>query len=106
LSHIWKPSLHEVAAGTLDINQEGLSYQMLAHDNHFTFVYGALNALDPANNRLTVSAISAANGEIILPERQIDYDILCIAVGSVSNYLGVPGAEQHCIALNATEDAE
>ena len=40
LYHIWKPSLHEVAAGTLDIHQEGLSYQMLAHDNGFTFVYG------------------------------------------------------------------
>jgi len=24
LFHIWKPSLHEVAAGTLDIHQEGL----------------------------------------------------------------------------------
>ena len=33
LYHIWKPSLHEVAAGTLDIHQEGLSYAMLAHDN-------------------------------------------------------------------------
>ena len=39
LYHIWKPSLHEVAAGTLDVHQEGLSYQMLAHDNRFTFVY-------------------------------------------------------------------
>ncbi|MFA4913681.1 MAG: NAD(P)/FAD-dependent oxidoreductase, partial [Burkholderiaceae bacterium] len=27
--HIWKPSLHEAAAGTLDIHQEGLSYFML-----------------------------------------------------------------------------
>ncbi len=24
--HIWKPTLHEVAAGTLDVHQEGLSY--------------------------------------------------------------------------------
>jgi NADH dehydrogenase len=37
-----------VAAGTLDIHQEGLSYQMLAHDNGFTFVYGAPTALDCA----------------------------------------------------------
>ena len=31
--HVWKPSLHEVAAGTLDIHAEGLSYQMLGRDN-------------------------------------------------------------------------
>lgn len=49
LYHIWKPSLHEVAAGTLDIHQEGLSYQMLAHDNGFTFVYGAMTDLDSDN---------------------------------------------------------
>ena len=42
LFHIWKPSLHEVAAGTLDIHQEGLSYQMLAHDNGFSFLYGPM----------------------------------------------------------------
>ena len=53
LYHIWKPSLHEVAAGTRDIHQEGLSYQMLAHDNKFRFVYGALTALDAINNTIS-----------------------------------------------------
>ena len=38
--HIWKPSLHEAAAGTLDIHQEGLSYFMLARQCGFTFVMG------------------------------------------------------------------
>ncbi|MGE4238544.1 FAD-dependent oxidoreductase, partial [Hydrogenophaga sp.] len=46
LFHIWKPSLHKVAAGTLDIHQEGLSYEMLAHDNRFNFCLGAMTALD------------------------------------------------------------
>ncbi len=104
--HIWKPSLHEVAAGTLDIHQEGLSYQMLAHDNGFTFVYGALTALDAAAGNVTVAAILDENGETILPQRRLAYDQLCIAVGSVSNHFGVPGAPEHTISLNATEDAE
>ncbi|WP_426173791.1 NAD(P)/FAD-dependent oxidoreductase [Massilia sp. TWR1-2-2] len=106
LYHIWKPSLHEVAAGTLDIHQEGLSYQMLAHDNGFTFAYGPLVALDAGQRRLRVGAVSTAAGEEVLPERGIDFTSLVIAVGSVSNYFGVPGAEQHTISLNATEDAE
>ena len=106
LYHIWKPSLHEVAAGTLDIHQEGLSYQMLAHDNSFTYVYGALTALDPLGNSLSVAPIATAAGEEVLPERHIGFDSLVLAVGSTSNYFGVPGAREHTISLNATEDAE
>jgi NADH dehydrogenase len=112
LFHIWKPSLHEVAAGTLDVHQEGLSYQMLAHDNGFTFVYGPLLALDAARRRLTVGAIYSGDGadparrEEVLPQRQVGYDSLVLAVGSTSNYFGVPGAADHTISLNATEDAE
>jgi NADH:ubiquinone reductase (H+-translocating) len=107
LYHVWKPSLHEVAAGTLDIHQEGLSYQMLAHDCGFTFVYGAMTALDPAGKTIRVGAVSApGDGEEIFPARTISYRSLVIAVGSTSNYFGVPGAREHTISLNATEDAE
>ena len=105
-THVWKPSLHEVAAGTLDIHQEGLSYQMLAHDNGFTFVYGALTALDAASRRITVAPIKTDSGEEVLPERRIEFGSLVIAVGSTSNYFGVPGAREHTISLNHTEDAE
>ncbi|WP_332855712.1 NAD(P)/FAD-dependent oxidoreductase [Duganella sp. S19_KUP01_CR8] len=109
LFHIWKPSLHEVAAGTLDVHQEGLSYQMLAHDNGFTFVYGPMLALDAGQRQLTVGAIySGDHGqhEEVLPQRLIGYDSLVLAIGSTSNYFGVPGAAEHTISLNATEDAE
>ena len=106
LYHIWKPSLHEVAAGTLDIHQEGLSYQMLAHDNGFTFVYGALVGLDATAKRLRVGPVSSAGQEDVLLERSIDFSKLVIAVGSSANYFGVPGAIEHTISLNATEDAE
>lgn len=109
LFHIWKPSLHEVAAGTLDVHQEGLSYQMLAHDNGFTFVYGPMQALDAGQRQLTVGAVcSDDNGrhEEVLPQRRIGYESLVLAIGSTSNYFGVPGAAEHTISLNATEDAE
>lgn len=106
LTHIWKPSLHEVAAGTLDLHQEGLSYPMLAHDNGFTFVYGAMTALDAAARSLTVSPVLGLDDTQILPQRQIAFGALVIAVGSTSNYFGVPGAKEHTISLNAAEDAE
>jgi NADH dehydrogenase len=106
LYHIWKPSLHEVAAGTLDIHQEGLSYQMLAHDNGFTYAYGALTALDPAARQLTVAPVVTDSNEVVLPERRVGFDALVLAIGSTANYFGVPGAQEHTISLNVTEDAE
>ncbi|TFW15464.1 NAD(P)/FAD-dependent oxidoreductase [Massilia arenosa] len=106
LYHIWKPSLHEVAAGTLDIHQEGLSYQMLGHDNGFHFVYGAMTALDAAAKKITIGPVVAGTGEQVFPSRELEFGSLVIAVGSTSNYFGVPGAQEYTISLNATEDAE
>ena len=90
LFHIWKPSLHEVAAGTLDIHQEGLSYQMLAHDNGFSFVYGAMTGVDTGARQLVVAAVMDG-AEEVLPERRVGYEQLVLAIGSVSNDFGVPG---------------
>jgi len=107
LYHIWKPSLHEVAAGTLDIHQEGLSYAMLAHDNGFNFLLGPMTGLDAAGQTIEIGAVRAASdNEEVLPLRRLGYGSLVMAIGSTSNYFGVPGAEEHSISLNATEDAE
>jgi NADH dehydrogenase len=44
--------------------------------------------------------------EEIVPQRALSYGSLVLAVGSTSNYFGVPGAKENTISLNATEDAE
>lgn len=106
LYHIWKPSLHEVASGTLDMHQEGLSYSMLAHDNRFSFVLGSFAGLDAARNEITIAAVMGEKGDIIIPERRLGFSALCIAVGSTSNYYNTPGAAEHTIALNSPADAE
>jgi NADH dehydrogenase len=104
--HIWKPSLHEVAAGTMDIHREALPYAMLAHQNDFTFVYGAFRRLDVDKQVIVVSAVAAPSGHEIVPERQLSYAKLCIAVGSTSHYFNTPGAAEHTISLNGPDDAE
>ncbi|PZP35630.1 MAG: FAD-dependent oxidoreductase [Roseateles depolymerans] len=106
LFHIWKPSLHEVAAGTLDVHQEGLSYEMLAHDNGFEFVFGPMLALDEARRCITIGEFIGEDGELILPQRELAFDHLVIAVGSTANHFGVPGAAEHSISLNGPADAE
>ncbi|VTL97898.1 NADH dehydrogenase [Pseudomonas aeruginosa] len=42
----------------------------------------------------------------LVPERDIDYDTLVIAVGSTTNDFGTEGAAQHCIFLDTRAQAE
>ncbi len=102
--HIWKPTLHEIAAGTLDIHQEGLSYPILARRNHFSFLLGEMSALDPKTKSLKLSELRDPNGRDIAPERKITFGICVLAVGSGSNLFNTPGAES-AFVLERTEDA-
>ncbi|WP_440588443.1 NAD(P)/FAD-dependent oxidoreductase [Bordetella genomosp. 11] len=104
--HIWKPTLHEAAAGTVDVQQEGLSYLMLASLSHFSFVLGAMQGVDRARRIVHVGAVPGPAGPPLLPEREIPYDTLVIAVGSTSNFFGTPGAREHAITLDTPESAE
>lgn len=104
--HIWKPSLHEVAAGTLDIHREGLSYFMLARDCNFTFILGALTGLDKDNKQIHIAEAFNEAGQQLFPKRTLSYGTLVIAVGSKSNFFNTAGAEQYAITLDATAQAE
>lgn len=104
--HIWKPSLHEVAAGTLDIHQEGLSYPMLAHNNGFNFVLGAMEGLDAVGKAVTIAAVLDDAGDEVLPKRLLQFGTLVISVGSQSNYFGVKGAQDFTISLDGPQQAE
>jgi NADH dehydrogenase len=103
--HIWKPTLHEVAAGTLDVHQEGISYSILGRSNGFNFLLGELEAFDPTAKRLTLKAITDDDGQVLAPERAISFTYGVLAIGSGSNLFGTPGAEQAHL-LERTEDAE
>ena len=104
--HIWKPTLHEVAAGTLDTDQEGLSYALLARRNHFSFALGELARLDAGARRLTLKAILDDDGSRLAPERSVDFGRCVLAIGSGSNFFNTPGAAEHAFVLEQTADAE
>lgn len=105
-THIWKPLLHEVAAGTLDSHDDELDYLAQASGNHFRFVLGRMDGLDRTNKRVRLAPLSNAKGDEIMPERTHPYDLLVIAVGSVCNDFGIPGVAEHCLFLDTTEQAE
>lgn len=104
--HIWKPTLHEVAAGTLDAHQEGLSYPTLARRNHFSFTLGDVAALDPIGKRLTLKPIHDDRGERVVEERTITFTHAVLAIGSGSNFFGTPGALEHSAVLEQAHDAQ
>lgn len=104
--HIWKPTLHEIAAGTLDAHQEGLSYPILGRRNHFSFTLGEMSALDPKAKRLTLKEIVGKDGAVLAAERSISFTYGVLAVGSGSNLFGTSGAADHAALLEDTADAE
>jgi NADH dehydrogenase len=104
-THLWKPLLHEVAAGSMDMHQHQLDYLAQARWHDFTFVVGALAGLDRAAKQIMVDAVRDDEGREILPQRHVSYDTLVIAIGSESNDFNTPGVRDHAFMLDNTWQA-
>ncbi|SDU06573.1 NADH dehydrogenase [Pseudomonas pohangensis] len=104
--HLWKPLLHELAAGTIDPGSEAIRYHLHALKNHFEFVHARMVGLDRQARQLMLSAFLGEGGVELLPERPLHYDHLVIAVGSVCNDFGIPGIKEHCLFLDTAAAAE
>ena len=104
-THLWKPLLHEVAAGSMDIHAHQLDYLAQARWHYFTFVLGALEGVDRSQRMVSVSEVCDDNGEVVLPARQFKYDTLVIAIGSQSNDFGTPGVVEHAFTIDNAWDA-
>lgn len=105
-SHIWKPLLHEVAAGSLDANLDEVGYRGHAFRWGYRYFDGALEAVDREAQEIVVAPIVDEDGREVIGRHRIRYDYLVLAVGSVSNDFGVPGVKQHCLSLESRTDAD
>ncbi|MCW8346468.1 NAD(P)/FAD-dependent oxidoreductase [Vibrio sp. ZSDZ65] len=104
-SHLWKPLLHEVATGSLDEGVDALSYRAHAKNHHFDFQMGSLKAIDREQKRIELDELKDEHGALLMPAREIDYDILVLAIGSKSNDFNTPGVRDNCIFLDSPEQA-
>jgi NADH dehydrogenase len=100
LTHLWKPLLHEVAAGTLNSYEDELGYLALAHKNHFTFRLGRVDSLDREKKEISTEPTLDNEGNEYIPRRTFQYDTLIFAVGSVTNDFGIKGVKEHCMFLD------
>ncbi|MEL7047815.1 MAG: FAD-dependent oxidoreductase, partial [Pseudomonadota bacterium] len=105
-THIWKPLLHEIAAGSMDVSRHELDYLAQAHWHGFEYRFGEMIGVDRDKKLVHCAATYDEDGREITPNRSFRYDTLVIAVGSVSNDFGTPGVQEHAIMLDTPEEAE
>lgn len=105
-THIWKPRLHEMAAGARRGMVDEMEYAGLAERWGFVFIQGGLRDVDPESRRIELAAMDDARGETVVGSRGLDYDVLVLAIGGVTPDLGVEGVIEHAFMLDRAEDAE
>ena len=104
-THVWKPLLHQLAAGSFDTHAEEIEYLAQARWNHFKFRLGNLTGVDRQNKLVHLAASHDSAGREITPAQELPYDTLVIAVGSQTNDFGTPGAAEHTIKLDSPQAA-
>jgi NADH dehydrogenase len=105
-THIWKPLLHEVAAGSLDANLDEVGYGAHAHRWGYRYFQGALKGIDRESRQVIVAPLVDEDGTQLMGEHRIRYDYLVLAIGSVSNDFGIEGVKEHCLSLETRRDAD
>jgi NADH dehydrogenase len=104
-THLWKPQLHEIASGSMDLGTHQLDYAAQARRHHFRYRLGEMIGLDRHKRELQVGPILDEDGNPVTPLRTLGYDTLIIAVGSLTNDFGTPGVKQYGIALESPVEA-
>jgi NADH:ubiquinone reductase (H+-translocating) len=104
-AHLWKPLLHEIAAGSMDLGHHELNYLAQAHWHHFNYRIGEMIGLDRARREVLVGPVVEENGTEVTPARTYPYDTLVLAVGSLTNDFGTPGVVDNAISLETPEQA-
>ncbi len=105
-THIWKPLLHEIAAGSMAVGRHELDYLAQAHWHSFRYNYGEMIGLDRTARLVHLASTADEEGRQITPDRWVPYDTLVLAIGSISNDFSTPGVAEHAIKLDTPVEAE
>jgi len=105
-THVWKPKLHEIASGSMDMSAHEVDYLAQAHWHHFRFRIGEMTGLDRERREVRVAPYLDDEGREVTPDRVFGYDTLVLALGSLSNDFGTPGVAAHALRLESKADAE
>ncbi|HEU0199989.1 MAG TPA: NAD(P)/FAD-dependent oxidoreductase [Burkholderiaceae bacterium] len=104
-SHFWKPHLHEIAAGSMDLGAYETNYLAQSHWHGFRYRVGEMIGLDRTRRIVKVAPYVDEDGDAVTPAREFRYDTLVLALGSLTNDFGTPGVQEHAIALETKGQA-
>lgn len=105
-SHIWKPMLHTIAAGTSDISQQQTPFIAQAIQAGFSYLPGALSAIDRHAQEIVLAPARSPDDRLLIPEQRIAYDTLVLALGSEADDFGTLGVANHCWRIDALDQAQ
>jgi len=104
-THLWKPLLHEVAAGSMDPGEYEVNYLAQAHWHGFRYRFGEMIGVDRSAKEVHLAATFDDEGRQITPPGSVGYDTLVIAIGSVTNDFGTQGVAEHAVPLETPAEA-
>lgn len=105
-THVWKPLLHSLAAGTRDVNLQRISLLAHASGHGHVFEPGALVSVDREARRIQLGPLLAPDGRVAVAARELPYDWLVLALGSGIHDFGTPGVQEHAHAIDGQAQAE
>src|SRR6516165_12142121 len=77
-THVWKPKLHEIAAGSMDISAHEVDYLAQSYWHGFRYRIGEMIGIDRSRRQVEVAPYLDAEGREVTPKRFIDYDFLVV----------------------------
>ena len=75
-AHLWKPLLHEVAAGSMDMGLHEVDYLAQAFWHGFTYRAGEMTGIDRRRRVVEVAPFIDEEGRQVTPAREFGYDTL------------------------------
>ena len=94
---LFTPMLHEVAASDLDLTDIVSPIRRILR--HVEFFEGVVERVDLAGRRVTVSHGSVRH------THDLAFDHLVMALGSTTNFYGLPGLEERALTMKSLSDA-
>ena len=104
-THFWKPHLHEIAAGSMDMATYEINHLAQSYWHGYRYRYGEVIGIDREKQLVTTAAYIDELGEQVIAPRVFRYDTLVISIGSLTNDFGTPGVKENAIALETPAQA-
>jgi NADH dehydrogenase len=104
-AHFWKPHLHEIAAGSMDLGSYETNYLAQSHWHGFRYRIGEMIGLDRTLRRVRVAPFVDEDGDLVTLLRSFRYDTLVIAVGSLTHDFGTAGVAEYAFRIDTPSEA-